>query len=946
MEEINWMSNIEHKGFLEPPLHPSIDHTLPYHKPEILVLFSLSLPRDLQLYPIATLLPSFLKPPFVDDRSVLLLLLGAIIPIISALITAALAAAAITASSVVSVGSHPLTAPPAIDSEPPPSVLPSLTPLRSTVPLGDGGVPAFPAEQHPFQETTMRNGDFTSIQAVPSIDEAEIGMSSPSDMPRPPQESMQTMVDLFDKPASTEDEEDMTAEGADVVNEEFDNSLLNPTPDEEFAYPYFIEELKLVIRKAVWSALINADLAPPLTRLVRDSLAQELRNAPALQQEFTSSMISTEVAKEVRSMLTDLTPIQVHSGTIVEDLHASLIEELHNDERRVVDMVVNSSFYDEKMQDTTQRVLSALDEKLKMLSVALEELGRDINTHLQKIGTSVEDLRQVTDKVRHGIQEHVGKSQEKNATAISLNAELIGQELAIFKLEMETHHRLLKDLQEMTSPIASHSFMLPKQLAGVIREDMRQLRAEISAGVEAASLKVLKPHTNGTELCSEMPYDPGSIILDKNSPRIFLNKLDESKMMSSFKAQMCEEQRNMMVAIAQGTIHKPSRTAATKTNRTAKGKEKQPALALTLADDPDVEMFPLQDGDADDEDKDMDADDNREEARNPFNAALLAYLKKKNIGNGMDLSRQNSAHPFLVAAHEAGGNGPSINNLLLDWHQYALSPWNKDAVFLLAREGLAKLRKGKQPAVVADPRAPRASTTLVNQATVVLRAAEEQALVAQCARRISRKHGLYEQRGTTILEQIQTSNDPETAAEWNKAGVIHGVLAVDGMSSDETDVDSLAPGKQKTVMWVEKGYLAEDVPCMWTVIDSYHNPIRPNGYPKPGNKPLPHKRQVIKVSKDRFKKGLPQNLYCTAYWSNLNPMQRLILEPKLVIPIPKLPEVPEQPAVQIQLWMTAYMQQIFGLNAKGLNLCTQQSQHLNFHPMANYVRPSQPDTAL
>lgn len=104
-------------------------------------------------------------------------------------------------------------------------------------------------------------------------------------------------------------------------------------------------------------------------------------------------------------------------------------------------------------------------------------------------------------------------------------------------------------------------------------------------------------------------------------------------------------------------------------------------------------------------------------------------------------------------------------------------------------------------------------------------------------------------------------------AFWSEVQHVYNKLGAQGMSSDETDLETSTPDR-KVVRRVSLVWLAEEISTMWSKLEAFH--LKMTGVqPHKGNSAFLRLSAPKHFREDRVVPGLPKNYYSSIWWTSL-----------------------------------------------------------------------------
>ncbi|KZS99824.1 uncharacterized protein LAESUDRAFT_765173 [Laetiporus sulphureus 93-53] len=266
------------------------------------------------------------------------------------------------------------------------------------------------------------------------------------------------------------------------------------------------------------------------------------------------------------------------------------------------------------------------------------------------------------------------------------------------------------------------------------------------------------------------------------------------------------------------------------------------------------------------------------------------YRDEDEVG---DLPR--SASLAAVKAFADGlGDGPDIDEPLVDWEHELSTPWNKELLFLLSKSFLQRIKSGQEfpltfdPDVIMQPGLERSCTAKLRRVRMQLRnmrrtdALPKNGEENAALRRNTRHQGIFNRRMNII-------NANKTAAQplWSTIKDALNMLDVMGMSSDHTDDE--ASQDFKVVRRAKMPWRHEDLDVLCHAIDTYRTV---STVPQArGNRTLPRLSQLSTGSPKshrQYVRGLPNSFYDQQWLSSLTRVERRKVGFTKVIDIPQL----------------------------------------------------------
>ncbi|KZT11546.1 uncharacterized protein LAESUDRAFT_755182 [Laetiporus sulphureus 93-53] len=233
-----------------------------------------------------------------------------------------------------------------------------------------------------------------------------------------------------------------------------------------------------------------------------------------------------------------------------------------------------------------------------------------------------------------------------------------------------------------------------------------------------------------------------------------------------------------------------------------------------------------------------------------------------------------SASLAAVKAFADGlGDGPDIDEPLIDWEHELSTPWNKELLFLLSKSFLQRIKSGQEFPLTFDP-----DLHNMRRTDALPKNGEENAAL----RRNTRRQGIFNRRMNII-------NANKTAAQplWSTIKDALNMLDVTGMSSDHTDDE--ASQDFKVVRRAKMPWRHEDLDVLCHAIDTYRTV---STVPQArGNRTLPRLSQLSTGSPKshrQYVRGLPNSFYDQQWLSSLTRVERRKVGFTKAIDIPQL----------------------------------------------------------
>ncbi|KAH7903560.1 hypothetical protein BJ138DRAFT_1020430 [Hygrophoropsis aurantiaca] len=239
----------------------------------------------------------------------------------------------------------------------------------------------------------------------------------------------------------------------------------------------------------------------------------------------------------------------------------------------------------------------------------------------------------------------------------------------------------------------------------------------------------------------------------------------------------------------------------------------------------------------------------------------------------MGRSSRDSALPPPLTARDFDqwdrdhGRCCTASNFRIDITGFVMSDWNKSAAQVFAKAFLQQHNGcGKSRNEVAKAWLNHVETL---KTQYILKSNQEVRSMEMHERRRGRKGTLYSRRLQTAYMYPQIANSAATIVKQ---------LGVDGMSSDESDLEALGPGTSKTQVTysiVQKQWRASAVTNWLRTLDSLHIRLRYKGEWKVSAGAWPHFRNPsLKTSSKPVVVELPLDFYASKWLNSITNFQR------------------------------------------------------------------------
>ncbi|KAI0948067.1 hypothetical protein AcW1_009669 [Taiwanofungus camphoratus] len=256
----------------------------------------------------------------------------------------------------------------------------------------------------------------------------------------------------------------------------------------------------------------------------------------------------------------------------------------------------------------------------------------------------------------------------------------------------------------------------------------------------------------------------------------------------------------------------------------------------------------------------------------------------------------------VVEAYAAGmGDGPDIAAPRLDWMADFKSSWNRETIHILSKDFLREVRAGDHRPLEYDPVEMKLKKMVAScrsklqqvrmdflaihgQQAVKLQQKKMDSKIQ--ARRNTRQSGTYNRR-CNIVDAHQTTD----SSIWGHIGTILNILDVGGMSSDQTDPESVGVSiHNKKLRRVPLEWQNAELTTLWKWVDSYGDLLLSQGLLQ-GNRPYPRSVDPAGLPSRRQPMfHLPVNFYNAEWLKARSKNQRFKLHLGSPVAIPTLSE--------------------------------------------------------